>query len=395
MAHIPDGVLSAPVLIVGAAVAVVGTAQGLRSLQPERIPQVAVLSAAFFVASLVHFTVGPSSVHLLLTGLTGIILGWAAFPAMLVGLFLQAILFGFGGLISLGANVMNMAVPAVVCGGLFRLIAPRGPRTAVAAATILGGFGVILTALFVAFDLMLSGGSFCRPPNCWLSPTSPSQRSKPCSAGPRSACSCARGPRFWACRRTSPRRANPFRRKPMDSGRDPRQPNALLIAALWRLAFVALASLAFSVGADAHKLKAFATAEGPLVSGYAYFTPGGRAQQADVTITGPGDVEVLKTGVNTHGEFHFVAKQRVDYTITVDGGDLHIAKFTIHAADLPDSLPAPVDGKILPLDPPTEATAVVTADAAPARAAEGRRRRGRRPPRPRAWSRSIPQRCAR
>jgi cobalt/nickel transport system permease protein len=160
MAHSPDGVLSAPVLIVGAVVAVAGTARGLRALEPERIPQVAVLAAGFFVASLVHFTVGPSSVHLLLTGLTGIILGWAAFPAMLAGLFLQAILFGFGGLISLGANVMNLAVPAVVCGGLFHLAAARGPRTAMAAATGLGGFGVLLTALFVAADLAASGREF-------------------------------------------------------------------------------------------------------------------------------------------------------------------------------------------------------------------------------------------
>jgi cobalt/nickel transport system permease protein len=160
MAHIPDGVLSGPVLVVGAVVAVVGVAQGLRKLEPEQIPQVAVLSAAFFVASLVHFTVGPSSVHLLLTGLTGIVLGWAAFPAMAVGLFLQAILFGFGGLISLGANIMNMAVPAVVCGGLFRLFAGRGTRTAIVAATILGGFGVVLTALFVAVDLAASGREF-------------------------------------------------------------------------------------------------------------------------------------------------------------------------------------------------------------------------------------------
>jgi cobalt/nickel transport system permease protein len=160
MAHIPDGVLSAPVLIAGAVVAVAGTAQGLRRLEPERIPEVAVLSAAFFVASLVHFTVGPSSVHLLLTGLTGIVLGWAAFPAMLVGLFLQAILFGFGGLLSLGANVMNMAVPAVLCGLAFRGLAPRGTRAAIVAATVLGGLGVILTALFVAMDLAASGREF-------------------------------------------------------------------------------------------------------------------------------------------------------------------------------------------------------------------------------------------
>jgi hypothetical protein len=135
-----------------------------------------------FVASLVHFTVGPSSVHLLLTGLTGIILGWAAFPAMLVGLFLQA-----GGLISFGANVMNMAVPAVVCGGLFRLFSARGPRTAIVAATTLGGFGVLL----VAVDLAASGREFLRQ-SFWCSPTFPSRRSKPCSAVPQSARSCAR-----------------------------------------------------------------------------------------------------------------------------------------------------------------------------------------------------------
>jgi nickel transport protein len=154
----------------------------------------------------------------------------------------------------------------------------------------------------------------------------------------------------------------------MDSVLDRRRPNELLIATMWRLMFAALASIAFLGGAEAHKLKAFATAEGPLVSGYAYFTPGGRAQQADVTITGPGGVEVLKTGVNGQGEFHFVAKQRIDYTITVDGGDSHVATFTIHAADLPDSLPAPEGGKILPLDPPTAAT-VAAAGAATVAAA--------------------------
>ncbi len=161
MAHIPDGVLSGPVLALGATVAVLGCAQGLRTLEVERIPQVAVLSAAFFVASLVHFTVGPSSVHLLLSGLIGIFLGWAAFPAILVALFLQAILFGFGGLTSLGVNVMNMAAPAVICGALFRIVASRADaRAAILAAGALGGLGVILTALFVAFDLMLSGREF-------------------------------------------------------------------------------------------------------------------------------------------------------------------------------------------------------------------------------------------
>ena len=96
MAHIPDGVLSAPVLITGAVVTVGALAVALRRLDYERIPQAAVLSAAFFVASLVSVPVGPSSVHLLLNGLMGLVLGWAAVPAILVALVLQAVFFGFG-----------------------------------------------------------------------------------------------------------------------------------------------------------------------------------------------------------------------------------------------------------------------------------------------------------
>lgn len=159
MAHIPDGVLSAPVLVVGAAVSLAGCVYGLRRLEAERIPQVAVLSAVLFVAALVHFPVGPSSVHLILNGLTGIVLGWAAFPAILVALLLQAVLFGFGGLIVLGVNVANMALPAVLCGALFFAVARSGRRRTIAAG-LAGGLGVVLTALLVALALALSGREF-------------------------------------------------------------------------------------------------------------------------------------------------------------------------------------------------------------------------------------------
>ena len=159
MAHIPDGVLSAPVLVVGAAVSLAGCVYGLRRLEAERIPQVAVLSAVLFVAALVHFPVGPASVHLILNGLTGIVLGWAAFPAILVALLLQAVLFGFGGLIVLGVNVANMALPAVLCGALFFAVARSGRRRTIAAG-LAGGLGVVLTAMLVALTLALSGREF-------------------------------------------------------------------------------------------------------------------------------------------------------------------------------------------------------------------------------------------
>jgi cobalt/nickel transport system permease protein len=169
MAHIPDGILSAPVLIVGAMVALGGCAQGLRRLESARIPEVALLSAAFFVASLVRFPLGPTSVHLILTGLTGIMLGWAAFPAILGALLLQAVFFGFGGLVVLGVNTMNMALPAVVCGMLFRFLFQcwkEHPQRLVWSAGFCGGLGVALTALAIALSLAASGRAFL--PAAWM-----------------------------------------------------------------------------------------------------------------------------------------------------------------------------------------------------------------------------------
>ena len=95
--HIVDGALSNEVLIAGSAMSAVGLVMGLRKLEMDLIPAAGVLSAAFFVASLIHVPLGFSSVHLILNGLAGIILGWAAFPALFVGLLLQAVFFAFGG----------------------------------------------------------------------------------------------------------------------------------------------------------------------------------------------------------------------------------------------------------------------------------------------------------
>lgn len=161
MAHIPDGVLSAPVLIAGAVVSAGGVGLGLRALTPERMPRVAVLSGVFFVASLVHLPAGFSSVHLILNGLMGVVLGAAAYPAIAVALLLQAVLFGFGGPIVLGVNAMNMAVPALLAGWAFRALwRPGRPRrTAILGAS--AGFGAVaLTAVMVGASLALSGQEF-------------------------------------------------------------------------------------------------------------------------------------------------------------------------------------------------------------------------------------------
>lgn len=159
--HISEGVLSPPVLACGAAVAVAGTAIGLKKLDYDRIPQVAVLSAAFFVASLVHVPIGPASVHLTLNGLMGIFLGWVAFPAILVGLILQAVLFQHGGLTTLGVNTVIMAFPAILCFHVFRTpIRSQKPLLSMGASFMCGFGAILLSGLILALALVFAGEHF-------------------------------------------------------------------------------------------------------------------------------------------------------------------------------------------------------------------------------------------
>ncbi len=160
--HISEGVLSAPILAGGAVLAAAGTAIGLRRLDYDRLVTVAILSAAFFVGSLVHVPVGLSNAHLVLNGLIGAALGWASFPAILVGLTLQAVLFQYGGITALGVNTFNMAAPAVACCYLFRpLLAGTGKARAVGAFCC-GAGGVLLAALLTAASLALTDEGFIR-----------------------------------------------------------------------------------------------------------------------------------------------------------------------------------------------------------------------------------------
>jgi len=158
--HISEGVLSPAVLGGGAVLTAAGTWLGLRGLDYSRLLTVAVLASAFFVASLVHVPLGPGNVHLVLNGLLGLFLGWAVFPALLVALLLQAVLFQYGGFAVLGVNVFDMAFPALVCHYVFRPWLTGPGRAGIAAAFCCGAFSVAGAALCTALALALSDGGF-------------------------------------------------------------------------------------------------------------------------------------------------------------------------------------------------------------------------------------------
>lgn len=156
--HIIDAALTNDVVIAGGVLTVAGLGLGLRKLDMDLIPAAGVLSATFFVASLIHVPIGPSSVHLIMNGLAGLILGWAAFPALFVGLLLQAIFFAFGGITVLGVNAVNIAGPAVIVGLLFRplVLSASSPLKAAIFGGLAGALAISLTTLFVGISLALS-----------------------------------------------------------------------------------------------------------------------------------------------------------------------------------------------------------------------------------------------
>lgn len=158
--HISEGVLSPAILGLGAALTACGTAVGLRRLDYDQLMTVAILAAAFFVGSLIHIPIGPSSAHLILNGLLGAILGWAAFPAILVALMLQSVLFQYGGFTVLGVNAFNMAFPATLCFVLLRPLLSRPGRVRTAAAFCCGALSVAGAGLLTAASLAWTDQGF-------------------------------------------------------------------------------------------------------------------------------------------------------------------------------------------------------------------------------------------
>ncbi len=158
--HIAEGVLSGPVLAAGFAITTVGVGIGLKKLDFEHIAETGMMAAAFFVASLVHVPIGPANVHLILNGIVGLLLGWAAFPAIATALLLQAVFFQFGGFTSLGVNTAIMALPAVACHYFFAPLLNKSPKVAAGAAFACGFTAVMLGAILLGGALFLSDENF-------------------------------------------------------------------------------------------------------------------------------------------------------------------------------------------------------------------------------------------
>ncbi|MGL4413276.1 cobalt transporter CbiM [Roseinatronobacter monicus] len=156
--HLPDGLVPVELALAGyagsGALAAMALSRIKRLPDPSAaIPRAAMLTTVFFAASLVAVPVPPASVHLMLAGLLGVMLGWFAVPAILVGLFLQAVLFGHGGLTTLGLNGLILGLPALLAFGIWRAAGRRWPDM----AALCAGSGAVVAALAIFAGFVLLG----------------------------------------------------------------------------------------------------------------------------------------------------------------------------------------------------------------------------------------------
>ncbi|MFX4236964.1 cobalt transporter CbiM [Aliarcobacter butzleri] len=119
--HISDGIISIEVATVSAVATLAFCVYSFKNLTNEKIALVASMSALFFVTSFIHIPFGVTQIHLMLIGFIGIFLGSVAFISIAIALIFQALLLGFGGLSSLGANILVMALPAYLVYLIFKL----------------------------------------------------------------------------------------------------------------------------------------------------------------------------------------------------------------------------------------------------------------------------------
>lgn len=155
--HLADGVLSGPVIVAGYGVAIASMAIAAKNVQEEEIPKISLMAGTFFAVSLISIPVPPTSVHPLLCGLIGIVLGGKAPLAFFPALLLQALLFRHGGLTSLGANTIMLSVPAYCSYLLFNYLPIKKP---IFKGGIVGLFSVAMTVLILIFLLAISDARF-------------------------------------------------------------------------------------------------------------------------------------------------------------------------------------------------------------------------------------------
>jgi cobalt/nickel transport system permease protein len=164
--HIPDNFLSLTVSLICWAITIITLGIAIsrtnKSLGERQVPLMGVMAAFIFAAQMINFPVlGGTSGHLLGGVLAAITLGpWAGMLVMTAVIAVQGLLFQDGGLVVMGANILNMGLLTCAVGyGLYRSVIGSNRTVKLAVIGIAAWLSVITGALFTALQIWLSGNA--------------------------------------------------------------------------------------------------------------------------------------------------------------------------------------------------------------------------------------------
>jgi cobalt/nickel transport system permease protein len=167
--HIPDGFLNVAVSIICWVITVITLGVAIsktnKSLGERQVPLMGVMAAFIFAAQMINYPVlGGTSGHLLGGALAAITLGpWAGVLVMTAVITVQGLLFQDGGLLAMGANILNMGLLTAGVGyGLYRSVLGKSRKTQLVVAGIAAWLSVMAGALATSLQLWLSGTSDLR-----------------------------------------------------------------------------------------------------------------------------------------------------------------------------------------------------------------------------------------
>jgi len=164
--HIPDGFLNLVVSLICWAITVVVLGMAVsrtnKSLGEKQVPLMGIMAAFIFAAQMINFPVaGGTSGHLLGGALAAIVLGpWAGMLVMTAVISVQALLIQDGGLLVMGANILNMGLLTAAIGyGLYRSVMNSSQTTKLAVVGVAAWLSVMAGALATSVQIWLSGNS--------------------------------------------------------------------------------------------------------------------------------------------------------------------------------------------------------------------------------------------
>ncbi|PTD94797.1 metal transporter [archaeon SCG-AAA382B04] len=126
------------------------------NLDEKKVPLIGVVAAAIFAAQMLNWPIpGGTSAHFVGGALAAILLGpYVGVLSMASVVTVQALMFGDGGILALGANIWNMALIDVFVGYLiFRLFKNKNKSIA---AFLAGWIAITAASLFVGIQTGLS-----------------------------------------------------------------------------------------------------------------------------------------------------------------------------------------------------------------------------------------------